>query len=60
LKQITPANTEIHASKQNWVSLFFLLCHRIFWVQMQTHTPIELQLGTHKGLIEAHLRTYFG
>ena len=27
---------------------------------MQTHTPIKLKLGTHKGLIKVHPRTNFG
>ena len=27
---------------------------------MRTHAPIKLNLGNHKGLIKAHLRTHFG
>ena len=39
-------------------SSFFTLC--IFGHNLQTHTPIQLKHGKHKGLIKAHLHTNFG
>ena len=54
-------------NKQNFkmISLFFssytsfrTFC--IFAHKMQKHTPIELKLDAHKGLITANLRTSFG
>ena len=58
------ASYEIQYEGAKFQNNFFIFssyfAHCIFDHKMRTDTPIKQKLGTHKGLIKAHLCTNFG